>query len=105
TASGNFVMVNTLRGSDQPSIADFVLGIFLNHFLALFDEAFHAFAFLATRAGILTFEDSFQSVKVLLCLVEMHSKTIGKSVTCGSLRHLWQRLGQLLFGAVKAFNS
>jgi len=40
---------------------------------------------------------------MLLRLIEMQSKTIGKALIGGSLGHFRKCLGQLLFGAVKVF--
>jgi len=98
--SGDFIVLNPLRGGDQAHIQDFRLGIFRHQLGALFQQAFHAFASLALGLFLELFEDLFQALHMLLGFEQMAFKRGAQLLGCCRFNHLGQRLDDLVFRGI-----
>ena len=97
----NLVMLDPLRRSDEPGIADFIFRIFVRHFVAFRDQPFHAFAFRRAGRFIVALENLLQPFCLALRLREMLGKRRGKFPVRRRLRHFRQRFDELILRAVK----
>src|ERR1700693_5793508 len=97
----HFVMFHALRRRNQPGIQFFRLGIFFNHLRAFADQPFHALALFALRTFSQRLENLFQTFHVPLGLFQVLFKSRAQFLRRRRLRHLWQRLQQLIFRAIQ----
>src|SRR5579864_5159842 len=95
---GNLVMLDTLRGGDQPGIDHVGIALRLDHLLAFLDQAFHAVAGLALRPLAERAEQPLQAGDVLAGLAEMLIERILETGVMSRLDHLRQRIDQLSLG-------
>src|SRR6186997_1076667 len=94
-------MLDVLRRGDQTGIQDVRIGILLDQVAAFLDEAFHPNALLAAWADAKLVAYLLKALVMFRCLLEMRTKCVLKPLIVGGLRHLWERLYQLLLSAVK----
>src|SRR5690606_6377131 len=99
--AGNFVVLDMLCRCNEPCIQDIGFGVFLQQFIGLCNESFHALAVLSCRFLVQVFEDLLETCYLLArdgeVLVERRSQLFVRHL----LPQLWQRLCDLLFRAVQ----
>ena len=101
--AGDFVVLDALRGADQPGIADGVRGIFADEFTAFLDEAFHGFAFVAGEFLAEEIGNLIEPFNMAFGLLEVFLKAGFEFLVGGGFRHFRERLYQLVLGAEQVF--
>jgi hypothetical protein len=94
-------MLDPLGGRNEARVAHFIVGFLFDHFLALLEDAFHAFA-LRTASGLaVAFKDFLESHRMLFRLFKMLLKAGSELLIGRRFDHLRQRLDDLLFGTIE----
>ena len=100
---GNLVVLDALRRADESGVAHGVLGVFVDHVAAFFDEALHGLALVAGKGQAEIFADFFEALDMALGLFEVLLEAGFQVFVRGGLRHFWQGFHELRFGAVEVF--
>jgi hypothetical protein len=94
-------MFDLLGAADNKGIAHFVACVQIKSALTLLDEAFHCFTLFAPSRGVQLFKRFFKPFGMALGLFQVFLECLGELLVSRSLCHLWERLGELNFSAVK----
>src|SRR6185312_2303761 len=99
--SGDFIMLDTLRGGNETGIENIRLASVLDALFAFLEQALHAFASFSFGAFIHALEDLFETCDVVFGFFKVVLKSLLEMWIVGSLDEFGKGLGDLLFGGVQ----
>src|SRR6185312_2598694 len=100
SVAGDFVMLDRLRRGEQTGVERLAPPVFGHDLLALIENAFNRVAGLSSRRHVEQPENLLQTINLTFSLIMMLFKSGAQLVGVGGLRHLRQRLQNLLFSEV-----